>query len=222
MAQFEALDPKPGMTGWGKPYFLAWTTTPWTLPSNTALCVGPGITYVAVRTYNKYSGEPVTVVLAKDLVDKVFNPKAADIALADYKPGDKLVPYEVVATYAGPELVGMKYRQLIPWMWPDGKAFEVIAGDYVSTEDGTGIVHIAGTFGADDKRVSAQSGISPMELVNRAGKNRADGRPEGPLLPPLTTSTPPGWRAMSMWRRTSPGRAGMSRTHSTPTSRRPT
>ena len=170
VAQFEALDPKPGMTGWGKPYFLAWTTTPWTLPSNPALCVGPGITYVAVRTYNKYSGEPVTVVLAKDLVDKVFNPKAADIALADYKPGDKLVPYEVVATYAGPELVGMKYRQLIPWMWPDGKAFEVIAGDYVSTEDGTGIVHIAGTFGADDKRVSAQSGISPMELVNRAGK----------------------------------------------------
>ncbi len=170
VAQFEALDPKPGMTGWGKPYFLAWTTTPWTLPSNTALCVGPGIEYVAVRTYNKYSGEPVTVVLAKELVDKVFNPKAADIALADYKPGDKLVPYEVVATYAGPELVGMKYRQLIPWMWPDGKAFEVIAGDYVSTEDGTGIVHIAGTFGADDKRVSAQSGISPMELVNRAGK----------------------------------------------------
>ena len=170
IAQFEALDPKPGMTGWGKPYFLAWTTTPWTLPSNTALCVGPAIKYVAVRTYNKYSGEPITVVLAEALLGSVFNPKAAEIALEDYKPGDKLVPYKVVAEYKADELTGMRYRQLIPWMTPDGDAFRVISGDYVTTDDGTGIVHIAGTFGADDKRVSAQAGIAPMELVNRAGK----------------------------------------------------
>lgn len=170
IAQFETLDPKPGMTGWGKPYFLAWTTTPWTLPSNTALCVGPAIKYVAVRTYNKYSGEPITVVLAEALLGSVFNLKAAEIALEDYKPGDKLVPYKVVAEYKADELTGMRYRQLIPWMTPDGDAFRVISGDYVTTDDGTGIVHIAGTFGADDKRVSAQAGIAPMELVNRAGK----------------------------------------------------
>ncbi len=170
IAQFEITDPKPEMTGWGKPYFLAWTTTPWTLPSNTALCVGPSFVYCAVRTYNKYSGEPVTVIVAEELLDSVLNPKSKDIALAEYKPGDKLVPWEVVARYKGADLTGMRYRQLIPWMTPDGDAFRVIPGDYVSTEDGTGIVHIAGTFGADDLRVSNQNNIPPLELINRAGK----------------------------------------------------
>ena len=170
IAQFEISEPKPEMTWWGKPYFLAWTTTPWTLPSNTALCVGPSFVYCAVRTYNKYSGQPVTVIVAEELLDSVFNPKAKDIALADYKPGDKLVPWEVVAKYKGSELTGMRYKQLIPWMTPDGDAFRVIPGDYVSTEDGTGIVHIAGTFGADDLRVSNQNNIPPLELINRAGK----------------------------------------------------
>lgn len=170
IAQFEVSEPKPEMTGWGKPYFLAWTTTPWTLPSNTALCVGPSFIYCAVRTYNKYSGQPVTVIVAEELLNSVFNPKAKDIALADYKPGDKLVPWEVVAKYKGSELTGMRYKQLIPWMTPDGDAFRVIPGDYVSTEDGTGIVHIAGTFGADDLRVSNQNNIPPLELINRAGK----------------------------------------------------
>ncbi len=170
IAQFEISEPKPEMTGWGKPYFLAWTTTPWTLPSNTALCVGPSFVYCAVRTYNKYSGQPVTVIVAEELLNSVFNPKAKDIALADYKPGDKLVPWEVVAKYKGSELTGMHYKQLIPWMTPDGDAFRVIPGDYVSTEDGTGIVHIAGTFGADDLRVSNQNNIPPLELINRAGK----------------------------------------------------
>lgn len=170
IAQFEISEPKPEMTGWGKPYFLAWTTTPWTLPSNTALCVGPSFIYCAVRTYNKYSGQPVTVIVAEELLNSVFNPKAKDIALADYKPGDKLVPWEVVAKYKGSELTGMRYKQLIPWMTPDGDAFRVIPGDYVSTEDGTGIVHIAGTFGADDLRVSNQNNIPPLELINRAGK----------------------------------------------------
>ncbi len=170
IAQFEISEPKSEMTGWGKPYFLAWTTTPWTLPSNTALCVGPSFFYCAVRTYNKYSCQPVTVIVAEELLNSIFNPKAKDIVLADYKPGDKLVPWEVVAKYKGSELTGMRYKQLIPWMTPDGDAFRVIPGDYVSTEDGTGIVHIAGTFGADDLRVSNQNNIPPLELINRAGK----------------------------------------------------
>ncbi len=170
IAQFEITDPKEEMLGWGTPYFLAWTTTPWTLPSNTALCVGPSITYCVVRTYNKYDGKPETVVIAEDLLTSVLNAKAKDIALADYKPGDKLIPWEVVARFKGPELVGMHYKQLIPWMSPGEGAFRVIPGDYVTTEDGTGIVHIAGTFGADDLRVSNQSGIPPLELINRAGK----------------------------------------------------
>ena len=170
IAQFEITDPKPEMLGWGKPFFLAWTTTPWTLPSNTALCVGPSIKYCAVRTFNKYSGEPLTVIVAEALLNSVFNPKAKDLTLSDYKPGDKLVPYEVVATYEGTDLVGMHYKQLIPWMNPGEGAFRVIPGDYVTTEDGTGIVHIAGTFGADDLRVSVANGIPPMELINKAGK----------------------------------------------------
>ena len=170
IAQFKVCEPTDAMKGWGDAFFLAWTTTPWTLPSNTALCVGPSIDYCIVRTYNKYSGAPITVVVAALLVDKVFNSKAKEVALADYKPGDKLVPYEVVATVKGTDLVGMTYEQLIPWMKPAGDAFRVIPGDYVTTDDGTGIVHIAGTFGADDLRVSVANGISPMELVNRAGK----------------------------------------------------
>ena len=150
IAQFEITDPKSDMTGWGTPAFIAWTTTPWTLPSNTALCVGPGIKYCVVRTYNKYNGQPITVIVAEALLDSVFNPKAKELSLSDYKPGDKLVPYEVVGSYMGSELVGMHYRQLIPWMNPGEGAFRVIPGDYVTTDDGTGIVHIAGTFGADE------------------------------------------------------------------------
>ena len=170
VAQFEITDPKPEMTGWGTPYFLAWTTTPWTLPSNTALCVGPSIKYCAVRTFNKYSGAPVTVIVAEALLDSVLGAKGRDGDMDAYKAGDKVVPWHVVAQYDGPELVGMHYKQLIPWMNPGEGAFRVIKGDYVTTEDGTGIVHIAGTFGADDLRVSQQSGIPPMELVNKAGK----------------------------------------------------
>ncbi|MDE6287808.1 MAG: isoleucine--tRNA ligase [Muribaculaceae bacterium] len=170
IAQFEVLDPKPEMTGWGKPYFIAWTTTPWTLPSNTALCVGPSISYCAVRTYNKYNGEPLTVVLAEPLLDSVLGAAGRDADLNAYKPGDKTIPWQVVATWKGSELTGMHYRQLIPWMSPGENAFRVIPGDYVTTDDGTGIVHIAGTFGADDLRVSVQNGIPPMELINKAGK----------------------------------------------------
>ncbi|MGM9873078.1 MAG: isoleucine--tRNA ligase [Muribaculaceae bacterium] len=170
IAQFEVLDPKAEMTGWGTPYFVAWTTTPWTLPSNTALCVGPSINYCAVRTYNKYNGKAITVVVAEPLLDAVLGAKGRDLDLASYNPGDKVVPWQVVATYKGTDLVGLHYRQLIPWMSPGENAFRVIPGDYVTTEDGTGIVHIAGTFGADDLRVSVQNNIPPMELINRAGK----------------------------------------------------
>jgi isoleucyl-tRNA synthetase len=172
IAQFLATDPIEPMKGWGKPYFLAWTTTPWTLPSNTALCVGPNITYCVVRTYNPYSGNPITVVVAKALLSSIFNPKAADLALTDYNKGDKLVPYEVVAELQGADLVGLHYEQLLPWMNPGEGAFRVIPGDYVTTEDGTGIVHIAGTFGADDNRVSKQNGIPPLHLIDKDGNIR--------------------------------------------------
>ena len=172
VAQFLATDPIEPMKGWGKPYFLAWTTTPWTLPSNTALCVGPSIVYNIIRTYNPYSGEPETVVCAEALVGSLFNPKAKDIALADYKKGDKLVPYEIVATVKGEDLVGLHYEQLLPWVNPGEGAFRVIPGDYVTTEDGTGIVHIAGTFGADDLRVSKLNNIPPLFVTDRAGNRR--------------------------------------------------
>ena len=152
-------------------YFLAWTTTPWTLSSNTALCVGPQIDYVRVHSFNPYTGKEAIYVLAKALVDAWFNSKAAGIPLSDYKPGDKLVPYEVLGPeMKGSELTGISYRQLIPWFKPiDGDAFKVISGDYVTTEDGTGVVHIAPTFGADDKKVAAAFGIAPMQLKDASG-----------------------------------------------------
>ena len=182
VGQFKMLDPKPEMNEWGTPYFLAWTTTPWTLPSNTALCVGPKIEYVAVQTYNGYSGEKMTVVLAKPLLYAHFNQKAEGLALEDYKKGDKLIPFKVVGEYKGTDLVGMKYEQLFPWVkpvnvdekgnWVDAeeKAFRVIPGDYVTTEDGTGIVHIAPTFGADDANVARAAGIPPLFIINKKGK----------------------------------------------------
>ncbi len=184
VGQFKMKNPKPEMAEWGTPYFIAWTTTPWTLPSNTALCVGPKIDYVAVQTYNSYSGEKMTVVLAKALLNMHFNPKAAELALEDYKPGDKLVPFKVVGEYKGTDLVGMEYEQLLPWVkpvsvdedgnWADAsdKAFRVIPGDYVTTEDGTGIVHIAPTFGADDAFVAKAAGIPALYMINKKGETR--------------------------------------------------
>ena len=183
VAQFRMLDPKPEMTEWGTPYFIAWTTTPWTLPSNTALCVGPKIDYVAVQTYNPYSGEPVTVVLAKALLAAHFNPAGAELPLDAYKQGDKVIPYKVIAEYKGADLVGMHYEQLFPWVKPIVKeengtirpsddAFRVIPGDYVTTEDGTGIVHIAPTFGADDAFVAKAAGIPSLFMVNKKGETR--------------------------------------------------
>ncbi len=153
-------------------FFMAWTTTPWTLPSNTALCVGPKITYVKVKSFNPYTGEPMTVVLAKDLMSAHFNPKNAELSFEDYKPGDKKIPYEVLAEYTGEELAGVRYEQLIDWVKPNGDAFRVITGDFVTTEDGTGIVHIAPTFGADDDRVAKQNGIAPLLVEDKEGKKQ--------------------------------------------------
>ena len=154
----------------GDVHFMAWTTTPWTLPSNTALAVGPSIRYVKVRSFNPYSGDPVTVVLAKDLLHSYFPEKNAPLAMDAYSGDGKNIPYEVVAEYGGGELEGIRYEQLIPWVKPDGDAFRVITGDFVTTEDGTGIVHIAPTFGADDDRVARQKGIAPLMMTDRAGK----------------------------------------------------
>jgi len=152
--------------------FIAWTTTPWTLSSNTALAVNPGITYQLVKTYNAYTGLPITVVIGKPRFSAYFNSKAKDIALADYKKGDKLIPYEIVDEFKGTEIVGMRYKQLLPWVKPLGDAFRVIAGDFVTTEDGTGIVHIAPTFGADDNRVAKQSNIAPVMFIDKEGNKQ--------------------------------------------------
>ena len=153
-------------------YFLAWTTTPWTLSSNTALCVGADIDYVAVRSFNPYTGAPSTYILAEARLAAYFNPKAADMPLSAYKPGDKLIPYEVIGRCKGRDLVGLSYEQLIPWFNPGDGAFRLISDSYVTTEDGTGIVHIAPTFGADDARVGKAFGIPPLQLVDKAGNLR--------------------------------------------------
>jgi isoleucyl-tRNA synthetase len=158
-----------------KVYCLAWTTTPWTLPSNTALAVGAGITYVKVNTFNPYTAEPITVILAKDLLKSFFNEKHAELPLENYTAGSKELPYKVITEYKGNELEGINYDQLLHWVTPKGKAFEVLIGDFVTTEDGTGIVHIAPTFGADDYRVAAKYGVSPLVVTDKEGN-------QGPLV----------------------------------------
>ena len=205
-AQFDILDPKPEMTGWGKPVFLAWTTTPWTLPSNTALCVGPNIKYVCVRTYNPYTAEPVSAVMAEVLVGSYFKPEGAEAPMEGYEAGAKVLPYRIVGGWTGAELVGMHYAQLMPWVKPTEKvddnapeyvrqyaeahpekcfavagdrfcnlaekAFRVIPGDYVTTEDGTGIVHIAPTFGADDAKVAKAAEVPALFMITASGETR--------------------------------------------------
>lgn len=160
------------MSQWGTPVFLAWTTTPWTLPSNTALCVGHNIEYSVVESYNPYTGAPISAVVATALIPSLFNSKAEGMELSDYKPGNKLIPFKIVATYKGSELEGMEYEQLMPWVNPGKGAFRVITGDFVSTEEGTGIVHIAPTFGADDNRVAKATGVPPLMLIDRDGNRR--------------------------------------------------
>jgi isoleucyl-tRNA synthetase len=151
-------------------FILAWTTTPWTLPSNTALAVGKNIEYALVKTINHYSGETVQVVLAKELMGKYFSAAQAELKFEDYKAGDKQVPFVVLNTFTGEALEGTHYHQLLPFVQPEGDAFRVIIGDFVTTEDGTGIVHIAPSFGADDFRVAKQNGIDSLTLVDRRGR----------------------------------------------------
>ena len=188
--QFEVIkDEKSQMLYEGKNlpvYFIAWTTTPWTLPSNTSLCVGPKIDYVRVHSFNPYTGSEAVYVVAKALVSAWFNEKASGIPFNEYKKGDKLVPYEVLdGTFKGTDLVGMHYKQLIPWFKPvqEGEAFRVISGDYVTTEDGTGIVHIANTFGADDKRVAENFGVPPIMVIDKDGKMQAQVDHDGRFYP---------------------------------------
>ena len=172
-AQFKIKNPRQEMTGWGEAYFLAWTTTPWTLAANSALCVGPKINYVAVRTYNPYTGEAEMVVLAEERLSAYFNEAGRDADLESYSKGDKVIPWKVVGRYLGPELVGMEYEQLLPFISPlTGGAFRVISGDYVTTEDGTGIVHIAPNFGADDAFVAKKAGVPPIVVVDKKGQER--------------------------------------------------
>ena len=152
-------------------FFLAWTTTPWTLPSNCALAVGKNIEYVLVKTYQPYMGNPIKVMLAKDLVHKYFHENAAEIPMEDYKHGDRYVPYKIEKTFKGSELTNIQYEQLMPYVKPDGKAFEVIIGDFVTTEDGTGVVHTASLFGADDFRVCNQNNISAIYVKDTDGNN---------------------------------------------------
>jgi len=160
---------------WGTPYFMAWTTTPWTLAANSALCVGPKIDYVALQTYNPYTAEKITVVMAEARVAAYFD-TAAEITdggeMPEYKKGEKFLPYRVVARYKGTGLVGMEYEQLLPMIKPMGDAFRVIPGDYVTTEDGAGIVHIAPNFGADDAFVAKKAGICPIVLIDKKGAER--------------------------------------------------
>ncbi|WP_420576834.1 isoleucine--tRNA ligase [Ekhidna sp.] len=146
---------------------LAWTTTPWTLPSNCALAVGEKINYVKVKTFNQYTGEPISAIIAKDLVGKFFSDKAKEISLSDYKSGDKLIPFEIAQEFKGTDIVEVRYEQLMPYVTNsdlEEKAFRVIPGDFVSTEDGTGVVHTASVFGADDFRVTQQAGV-PSVMV---------------------------------------------------------
>ena len=161
-AQFKVADTE-------NDYFLAWTTTPWTLAGNAALGVGPSIKYVKVRTFNAYTFQPVNVILAEDRLAAYFDEKASDLPLENFKPGDKLIPYKIIDRFTGRDLAGKKYEQLLPYIKPEGKAFEVVEGDFVTTEDGTGIVHLAPTFGADDYRVAQRAGISGILVKDEEG-----------------------------------------------------
>jgi isoleucyl-tRNA synthetase len=152
-------------------FFLAWTTTPWTLPSNTALAVGEKIVYVVVRSFNPYTNLPVTLILAEPLLGKYFKPEQAELPMAGYEAGQKQIPYQILGKVKGADLAGLRYEQLLPYAQPeDGDAFRVITGDFVTTEDGTGIVHISPSFGADDFRVAKQNGIGSLTLVDRRGR----------------------------------------------------
>lgn len=170
---FHMKDAKAEMKEWGIPYFMAWTTTPWTLAANSALCVGPKIDYVAVQSFNPYSGDPITVVLAEARISAYFKAEGENADFSAFKKGDKIIPWKIIAHYKGADLVGMEYDQLMPAIKPMSEgAFRVIPGDYVTTEDGAGIVHIAPNFGADDAFVARKAGVPPIVLIDKKGNER--------------------------------------------------
>ncbi len=172
-AQFKIKDPLPEMQQFGEAFFLAWTTTPWTLPSNVLLAINPDIEYAAVQTYNPYTGNPMTAILAKDRMPVYFPEKNKKLSLEDYKPGDKNIPFKILEkTWKGAELAGMHYEQLIPWVKASDNAFQVVAADFVTTEEGTGIVHIAPTFGADDAKVGKEYNVPGLMLKDKDGNLR--------------------------------------------------
>lgn len=172
-AQFKIKDPLPEMQQFGEAFFLAWTTTPWTLPSNVLLAVNPDIEYAAVQTYNPYTGNPMTAILAKDRIPVYFPEKNKNLSLEDYKPGDKNIPFKVLdRTWKGTELAGMHYEQLIPWVKASDNAFRVVTADFVTTEEGTGIVHIAPTFGADDAKIGKEYNVPGLMLKDKDGNFR--------------------------------------------------
>jgi isoleucyl-tRNA synthetase len=172
-AQFKIKDPLPEWAAFGEPFFLAWTTTPWTLPSNVLLAVGPKVEYAAVQTFNPYTGKPMTAVLAKSLLEVYFPPKNGELKLEDYQPGDKQIPFKVIdKVWSGAELAGIGYEQLIPWVKASDNAFKVVTGDFVTTEEGTGIVHIAPTFGADDAKVGKENDVPGLTLIDKEGNAR--------------------------------------------------
>lgn len=172
-AQFKITNPLPEWTEFGEPFFLAWTTTPWTLPSNVLLAVGKNIEYAAVQTFNQYNGLPVTVVLAKNLIGDYFPEKNNRLSFEDYKFGDKNIPYRILdKTWKGAELVGIHYEQLIPWVKASDNSFKIITADFVTTEDGTGIVHIAPTFGADDAKAGKENNVPGLTLTDLDGNQR--------------------------------------------------
>ena len=171
VAMFRLKDAAAVYDGIEPVFALAWTTTPWTLPSNTALAVGEKITYVILKTYNPFTYEPAVVVMAKDLMGKYFKPEQAELEYSSYVAGDKLIPYVLLGEKSGKELAGIQYEQLLPFAKVEnGDAFRIITGDFVTTEDGTGIVHIAPSFGADDFKVARQNGIGSLTLVDKRGK----------------------------------------------------
>ncbi len=155
----------------GEAFVLAWTTTPWTLPSNTALAIGKNIDYVQVNTYNPYTYLPISVILAKNLFERFFPEKNAGLPLKDYEPGQKNIPYEIVSEFKGIALESIRYEQLLPYAQPEsGDAFVIVSGDFVTTEDGTGVVHIAPSFGADDFRTGKQYGLGSLTMVDKQGR----------------------------------------------------
>ena len=178
-ALMEIIDPPEELQGHGTTYFAAWTTTPWTLPSNMALAVGSGIDYVAVQTFNPYSLEPITVMLAEPRLSAYLSPEGEELPMEAPEKGSKVMPYRIVARYKGSDLVGLRYKQLFTWVKPDEGALRVVAADFVTTEDGTGIVHIAPTFGADDNALGKKEQIPGMMLIDKGGKEVPMVDPEG-------------------------------------------